>query len=481
MADGAGRGQRRTVLRVWDWWSPATSEKYTAYFGAVKREFEALHPDVEIVYQYVPFEQYEQKMATALGGNSPPDVFQASVSWAEGFYARGMLLPLNGFMKRDRDERESRRMRGLPVDEGETIDRPAFVEAGWRHNTMPDGTVFGIPQILDAECLIWNLDLLRAAANTDEDVRAMYLLNLDGSVNYQRLKWDAIKDWESFRRITRHLTKRDRDGTLKQAGYAIYAHEGASPVFPWLAANGTNFEDDAGTHALFDGDAGVEAMQLVLDLYWKDRVSPPFRRQLSAEEEFNAGNVACFNGGTWSGKYITRNTEGRVHFDMTAFPPGPRGQGPSTVTWGNMLVISSKSAVPEIAWEYVRFVASLRGALRLLEHTEQNSPRLDFYKTPEWQRTCSKYPYLNNVLPIGASGKKRIHTQTNAITLYTQPYFESLLLRYPDIQAGRGPYPSVRDALRQAAAQVDRLYDRYNRQAAEWQSKRVNGTPIRGT
>src|SRR5215468_3772363 len=78
--------RHKTVLRVWDWWAPATSEKYAAYFDAVKRDFEAVHPNVEIELQYVPFEQYEQKMATALVGNSPPDVFQASVSWAEGFY-----------------------------------------------------------------------------------------------------------------------------------------------------------------------------------------------------------------------------------------------------------------------------------------------------------------------------------------------------------------------------------------------------------
>src|SRR5579872_4339677 len=89
-----GRAPRR-LLRVWDWCAPATDEKFGYYFDAVKREFEAAHPDVEVDYQFIPFGQYEQKMATALVGNSPPDVFQCSVYWAEGFYDRGMLLPLN--------------------------------------------------------------------------------------------------------------------------------------------------------------------------------------------------------------------------------------------------------------------------------------------------------------------------------------------------------------------------------------------------
>ena len=107
-------GAPRTALIVWDWWAPSTSEKYTAYFNDVEREFEALHPEIDVVYQYVPFDQYEQKLATALNGHSPPDVMQASVSWAEGFFDRGMLLPLNSFLDRDRGEQ----------------DRPAAVQIG---------------------------------------------------------------------------------------------------------------------------------------------------------------------------------------------------------------------------------------------------------------------------------------------------------------------------------------------------------------
>src|SRR5207245_3953120 len=127
-----GRGSRpRRVLRVWDWWAPSTNEKYAAYFGEVEREFERRHPDVDVLFQFVPFSQYEQKMATGLVGNTPPDVFQSSVSWAEGFYDRGMLLPLTAFMERERRERERRRAAGLSVASGEVVDREAFLEAAW--------------------------------------------------------------------------------------------------------------------------------------------------------------------------------------------------------------------------------------------------------------------------------------------------------------------------------------------------------------
>lgn len=467
----------RTVLRVWDWWSPSTSEQYAGYFAEVEREFERRHPDVDVVYQFVPFGQYEQKMATGLVGHAPPDVFQSSVSFAEGFYDRRMLLPLNPFLQREREERERRRRAGLPVDMSASVDREAFLEAAWRHNTKPDGIVFGIPQILDARALVWNLDLLRPLAQTDPDVRSMFMRRPDGTPDYTRLRWNAVSDWAQFRRVVKKLSVQDGSGQLKlgpdgdpvRAGFALHAHgSGAEPLMPWCAANGSNFQDLRGTRALFADAAGVEAMQFLLDLYWKDHSCPPFRRQMTDDEVFNQGRVACSLQGTWAGKYITRNTDGKLRFDLTAFPPGPRGSGPTTLSWGNMLVISRRAAHPDLAWEYVKFITVREGALRLLRHIQQNSPRKDFYETPDWRRACEERPFLWNVPAICASGKKLRNTQINAVDNAIRPIFESILLHYPEIEKGQGPYPSVEAGLKDAATAVERVYTRYNTAVQYW-------------
>ncbi|MBM3460185.1 MAG: sugar ABC transporter substrate-binding protein, partial [Armatimonadetes bacterium] len=390
----AGAGERlqgkekRQILRVWDWWSPSTNETYATYFADIEAAFERENPDVDVLFQFVPFTQYEQKMATGLVGNTPPDVFQSSVYWAEGFFDRGMLQPLNEFMERDRQEREARRRRGEPVDTGQIVDQEAYLPSAWRHNSKPDGTVFGIPQILDASALTWNLDLLRQAGEHDPDIREMFLREPDGSVNWNRLRWDGVRDWPHFRRLVKKLGKFGENGRLRldekgeevQAGFSIHAHgSGASPFETWCAANGGNFQNVDGTRAVFATESGNEALQFLVDLYWKDHACPTFRRQLSDDEVFNSGRVACVVAGTWSGKYITRNTEGKLRFDQTAFPPGPRGDRHTTLTWGNMLVMSRRSEQKELAWRYVKFVASLPGALRLLKHIGQNSPRQDFY------------------------------------------------------------------------------------------------------
>ena len=480
----SGREQKR-ILRVWDWWSPSTNEKYAAYFRETEAEFERLHPDVDVVYQFVPFGQYEQKMATGLVGKEPPDLFQSSVYWAEGFYDRGMLRPFNDFLERDRADREGRRQAGLPIDPGEVVDEEAFLESAWRHNTKLDGTVFGIPQILDSNCLIWNLDILEKAAGEDEEIRAMFVIGDDGQPDYARLRFEAVRDWAQFRRIVKKLSVHGPDGSLRrdahgepvQAGFGIHAHgSGAGPFMPWCAANGANFQDAAGTQATFANDSGEEALQFVLDLYWKDKVSPPFRRQMTDYEVFQQRRIACMVGGTWSGKYIVRNTEGWEHFSKTPFPPGPHGDQHTTQTWGNMLVMSRRCKDPDLAWEYIKFICSLEGARRLLRTIEQNSPRRDAYEGEAWSNMVLKHPYLENVPAICASGIKLRHTQINAVDHAVKPVFESILLRYPEIERGVGPYPSVRAGLQAAADGADRVYDRYNAQVAYW---RQNGLVAR--
>ncbi len=457
---GAGRP---VELRVWDWWSPSGNEEYGAYFAEVERLFEERHPEVDVILQIVPFGNYVQKLATAMVGQTPPDVFQSSVYWAEGFYQRGMLRPLDDLLQQA----------GADTG-GMRLAEEIFLPPAWRHNHTPEGVVFGIPQIIDAQCLIWNLDLLQRAAAEDAEIRGMFPLLADGSPDYERLRFDAVQDWEHFRRIVRKLTTYRPDGSVDQAGFVINAYSGGAGMFPpWLAANGGRFQDEEGKRALFANPGGAEALEFMARLYWEDRVCPPFRRQIADAEVFEGGKVACMAAGTWSGKDIIRDTLGWKHFAKTAFPPGPRGTGQKTLTWGNMLVISQRCEHLEAAWEYVRLVCSLEGNLLRLKHLGYNGPRLDLYQTPQWQEAVKARPYLSNIKQICLAGDKLRHTEIIATDHQANPVFETLLLRYPDIAAGNGPYPSVQAALEEAARNVDQVYRRYHEQAGRWLEQRA--------
>lgn len=462
----ADEKKRPVTLRVWDWWSPSANEEYGDYFAEIERRFEAQNPDIDIVYQIVPFGNYVQKLSTAMVGNAPPDVFQSSVYWAEGFYQRGMLRPLNDLLEKNRT--------AAPAEQ---VTEERFLPSAWRHNQAADGTVFGIPQIIDAQCLIWNLDILQRAAATDEEIRALFMRREDGSVDYDHMRFDAVRSWEHFRRLAKKLTVRDADGELEQAGFVIHAYGGGAGMFsPWLAANGGRYQDAAGTKAMFGSPAGVETMRFMAQLYWQDKVCPPFRRQISDTELFQEGKVACMVAGTWSGKDIMRNTLGWDHFAKTAFPPGPSGTGEyKTMTWGNMLVITERCREVDAAWRYVQFVCSLEGNLIRSRTLGYNGPREDFYETQQWQKAMRERPYLSNVKEICLVGDKLRHTEIIAVNHQANPVIETLLLRFPEIEAGEGPQPSVEAALQEAERNVNGVFDRYNEQVRRWQKKRGDG------
>ncbi|MBT7864033.1 MAG: extracellular solute-binding protein [Gemmatimonadetes bacterium] len=460
------RDETRQELRVWDWWSASTNEEYGAYFAEIERTFEAQNPDIDVVYQIVPFGNYVQKLSTAMVGDTPPDVFQSSVYWAEGFYQRGMLRPLNGLLAADTD-----------APSGESLAAEQFLPSAWRHNQVDSGadagTVFGIPQIIDASCLLWNLDILQEEAAHDEELRAMFARRQDGSIDYDRLRFDALRDWDHFRRVVDKLTIRDADGEIKRAGFVLSAYgSGAGMFSPWLAANGGRVQDSAGTKALFASPQGVETLDFLARLYWVDRVTPPFRRQMTDSELFQERKVACVTAGTWSGKDITRNSLGWTHFGKTAFPPGPSGDGHGTVTWGNMLVITQRAENVDAAWRYLKFVCGLPGSLLRSKHLGYNGPRFDFYATQRWQQALAERPYLSTVKQICLVGDKLRHTEIIAVDHQANPVFESVLLHYPEIIAGEGPYPSIEAALQLAARNVDNVYARYNQQVARWMTER---------
>ena len=471
--EGIGVETERQELRVWDWWSASTNEEYGAYYAEIEKTFEAQHPDIDIVYQIVPFGNYVQKLSTAMVGDTPPDVFQSSVYWAEGFYQRGMLRPLDDLLAADNGLLAA----GRASDSGNSLAAEQFLPTAWRHNHTVDKdgntVVFGIPQIIDASCIVWNLDILQQEAAADAELREMFARRPDGSIDYDRIRFDALRDWDHFRRIVDKLTIRGDEGNVERAGFVLSAYgSGAGAFSPWLAANGGRVQDEAGTKALFATPEGVETLEFLSRLYWVDKVSPPFRRQMTPAELFQERKVASVTAGTWSGKDITRNSLGWTHFGKTAFPPGPSGDGPRTVTWGNMLVITRRAENVDAAWAYLKFVCGLQGSVLRSKHLGYNGPRFDFYATDRWQEALAERPYLSNVKQICLVGEKLRHTEITAVDHQANPVFESVLLHYPEIVEGSGPYESVEAALKVAARNVDNVYARYHEQVDLWLTER---------
>ena len=81
-------------------------------------------------------------------------------------------------------------------------------------------------------------------------------------------------------------------------------------------------------------------------------------------------------------------------------------------------------------------------------------------------------PYLSNVKEICLVGDKLRHTEIIAVNHQVNPVIETLLLRFPEIEAGQGPHPSVEAALSEAERNANGVFRRYNEQVERWLAQR---------
>ena len=79
-----GEERRPIELNVWDFLSPTINEDYGRYYDELEKTFETRHPEVDVVYQFVPFPTYTQKIATAMVGPNPRMSFSRRCGFPKG-------------------------------------------------------------------------------------------------------------------------------------------------------------------------------------------------------------------------------------------------------------------------------------------------------------------------------------------------------------------------------------------------------------
>jgi ABC-type glycerol-3-phosphate transport system substrate-binding protein len=62
-----------------------------------------LHPDIEVVLEFVPYEETVTKTMVAATANSLPDIIMASTGHTPTLSTNGLLLDLNPFIEADGD------------------------------------------------------------------------------------------------------------------------------------------------------------------------------------------------------------------------------------------------------------------------------------------------------------------------------------------------------------------------------------------
>lgn len=274
--------------------------------------FQALHPNITVEVQIVPWDDYWTKLQTSVAGGAANDVFWMNGDSLPVYASQGALSSIQD-----------------AIDDG-SIDAEAYPES-LRAIYTYDGTAYGIPRDFDTIALFFNKDHFDTAG-----------------LDYPTADWT----WDDLRAAAEQLTLKDGDNT-SQWGYAA-GMNGQQNWYNLVVQNeGHIFNEDLTATALGE-PASCEAM-----LFAGDFVTGGFSPSVAVmqandphEMLFPAGVISMISAGSWNSRTFSEA------LPNVAVVPLPQGKQRASAIHGLANVIWSGGQNQCAALEFVKFLAS---------------------------------------------------------------------------------------------------------------------------
>lgn len=219
-------GDEEVTIRYWQHSSPARDDM----ISSIVDDFMEENENITVELEFIPADDYNQKLITALGSGTAPDVFQIQSGMVPKFVDAESILPLDTeIMSKEYMEEEF---------------IPATIEA-----LQVDGEYYGVPTDTQTIITFWNKALYEEAG-------------LDPEVGPET--WDELFD------RARMLTETDGD-SMVQSGWG---GKGYPPeVEAFISQNGGKFFDvDTQEFIFADDEKSMDAIKEMISLYRDDKV-----------------------------------------------------------------------------------------------------------------------------------------------------------------------------------------------------------------
>lgn len=342
---GAASAQTRQDVVVWGV-NIGPDQKGEA---AVVRVFEQRNPDLRIrLTNMGAGGMNPQKLLTSIVGNVAPDVVAQDRFTISDWAAKNAFRPLDDLVERDKAD---------PL----APHKEDYYPAPWSEATY-QGHLYGIPTSSDDRILYYNRGIFKKRA---ADLRAA---GLDPD--------RPPRTWSEILAYSKVLTEKNRDGTLKVAGYM--PNYGNTWLYLYAFQNNASFMSADGRTCTLDSPAAEEALQFMVDGY---KIIGGYENAKSFEsgflgkenDPFLTGKVAMKTDGDWILADLSRYG---TNVDIGVGPaPVPDDRFNHTgrfaheketfITWmgGFALGIPRGARNVEGAWRYIKFYTSYEGRM----------------------------------------------------------------------------------------------------------------------
>ncbi|MBU7315781.1 ABC transporter substrate-binding protein [Paenibacillus oleatilyticus] len=276
------------------------------------QEFESKHPNVKVKYEVIA-DQYMDVIKTRLIGGEGPDVFYLDAFEAPAMIEKGVIEPLDSYVKPEFD-----------VADFEEPLLNAF---------KVGGKTYGFPKDSSTLAMFYNKKHFEEAGITKPPTT-----------------------WEELQDAAKKLTKTEGGKTVR-FGFGV-APELARQMY-MAQAFGGKVSDDKG-NAAFASPEALKGLQLVVDLHNKDKSSGE-PKEVGAGwggEMFGQGKASIVFEGNWAIPFLNNNYKDLQY--ATAELPTVNGKK-GTMAFTVAYVMNKASKKKEASWELISYLTGKEG------------------------------------------------------------------------------------------------------------------------
>ena len=287
-------------------------------------EFEALHPDVEIVYDNAPHANFEQKILTAYAGGSGPDVFWAGDWMVPQFIENNIIAPVNYEVYGASSAEEYLEQFNPGSLDPFIVDGEVYTGGTSEYNTFS---------------LLYNVDHFEEAGLPLPDP-------------------DEPMTWEQYAEYAEQLAQRDDSGNLTRAAFTMPY---GVPIWnvlilePMLHQLGGQLINPETGKPDFTSPEMVKVMQYWQDLRLEQNAIDP-ALELNLIDDFANGNASTIIAGPWALPAVD-GVNPDINYAIAPLPKWADGERVTTAyAWA--WFVNPESENQELAWEFVEFLSS---------------------------------------------------------------------------------------------------------------------------
>ncbi|HEY4388814.1 MAG TPA: sugar ABC transporter substrate-binding protein [Ktedonobacteraceae bacterium] len=335
------------TLQFWDTFTTAEIN----LLHTLGAEYTKLNPNVKINFYEIPYAQRPTKIPSAVQTNSLPDIIRADYPYQWYLSTQNKLA----FLEND--------LKGWDM-------RTAIYDSVWQQ-TSYQGHIIGVPQDKFTDVFCYNQD---------------------------KFDRDGIKQfpttWAELIEACQKMTHGD------EYGLAFYPDTGQ--LFADFLLEGGGKLVDSNMSPTFNQDPGVAALQMIVDLVKKYKVTPPGVtgwQYANSDDALRSGKVGMAEFGSW---IIGNYQEAKVPWKLGigAMPKGPAGNGLISAT--TMYMVMNTSPHQQEAINLLKWLVSRQNALRwakTLNHEpiDKYTAADPYFATPLFKPFETSLPYASSM------------------------------------------------------------------------------------